>query len=281
MTNHTATNPYPITNWDDAYENASHINNANDFIQRWETQSSAFRQQLVQEERAQLDLSYGSGERNKLDLFLPTTPPKGLVVFVHGGYWLRFDKSNWSHFAQGSLAAGYAVAIPSYTLCPQASIGEIVAEVASAIEFAAQKISGEIRLTGHSAGGHLVTRMLCDDSPLNKETQTRIVKTLSISGVHDLRPLLKTAMKDSLQIDLDQAIAQSPVLQIPGHFAPLTCWVGADERPEFIRLSKLQATIWQGFELATDWVEEPGKHHFDIIDGLMDQQHPLMRSLLA
>jgi arylformamidase len=55
----------------------------------------------------------------------PKCKSKGLVVFVHGGYWKAFDKSVWSHLASGPLAHGYAVAVPSYTLCPDNSISEL------------------------------------------------------------------------------------------------------------------------------------------------------------
>jgi len=271
---------YPISDWSDAYANASHIANGESYLGLWESAASAFRQQMLELGRAQLDISYGPKARNKFDLFLPQSAPKGLVVFVHGGFWMMLDKNSWSHLAQGSLEAGYAVAMPSYTLCPQASIAEIVLEIAEAINCAAQKIDGEIRLSGHSAGGHLVTSMLCDDSPLQKQVQARIVKTVSISGVHDLRPLLNTGMNDQLRLDWTQAVAQSPVLKAPAHLAPLTCWVGADERPEFRRLNALQANIWKSFEIATEAVEETGRHHFDIVDGLQDLQHPMMQSLL-
>ncbi len=276
----TDTAIYPISDWSDAYANASHIANAESYISLWEQSASVFRAKMQTLNRAQLDISYGPKARNKLDLFLPPSTPKGLIVFVHGGYWMRFDKSSWSHFAQASLEAGYAVAMPSYTLCPEATIADIILEIGEAISCAAQKISGEIRLTGHSAGGHLVTSMLCDDSPLQKQVQARIVKTVSISGVHDLRPLLNTGMNDQLRLDWTQAVAQSPVLKAPAHLAPLTCWVGADERPEFRRLNALQANIWKSFEIATEAVEETGRHHFDIIDGLLDLQHPMMQSLL-
>ncbi|EPJ51561.1 MAG: hypothetical protein OFPI_17170 [Osedax symbiont Rs2] len=276
----TDTAIYPISDWSDAYANASYIGDAQSYITLWESSASAFRAQMLELDRAQLDISYGSKARNKLDLFLPESTPKGLVVFVHGGYWMRFDKSSWSHFARGSLEAGYAVAMPSYTLCPEVSIADIVLEIGEAINCAAQKIDGEIRLCGHSAGGHLVTSMLCDDSPLPVQVQTRIAKTVSISGVHDLRALLNTGMNEQLHLNWSEAVALSPALKAPAHLAPLTCWVGADERPEFRRLNALQANIWKSFEISTEAVEEGGRHHFDIINGLQELQHPLMQSLL-
>ena len=96
----------------------------------------------------------------------PEGRPKGLVVFVHGGFWKALDKSFWSHLARGSVESGYAVAMPSYTLCPTVRISEITREIAAAVERAAAMVEGPLFLTGHSAGGHLVTRMISATSPL-------------------------------------------------------------------------------------------------------------------
>ena len=181
--------------------------------------------------RAQLDLGYGDGLRNRFDLFLPEGRPKGLVVFVHGGFWMRLDKSYWSHLARGSVASGYAVAMPSYTLCPDARLADITREVAAAIAQAAAMIEGPLLLTGHSAGGHLVTRMISATSPLPEQVRARVRNTVSISGVHDLRPLLKTAMNATLRIDAAEAQTESPALLQPLPGARVTCWVGGGGAP--------------------------------------------------
>jgi acetyl esterase/lipase len=80
-----------------------------------------------------LDISYGDNSREKLDLFLPEGEPKGLFVFVHGGFWLKLDKSYWSHLASGALAHGWAVAMPSYPLCPEVRLSAISRSVAKAV----------------------------------------------------------------------------------------------------------------------------------------------------
>jgi acetyl esterase/lipase len=277
---------------DDDYANRPYIADAESYLDKWLEMAATFRRTA----NATLDIPYGSGERHKLDLFTPDLKqgqkpgqkPKGLVVFVHGGYWMAFDKSSWSHLAQGAISAGYAVAIPSYTLCPAVKISDITLEIARAIEHAAGLIEGEIHLAGHSAGGHLVSRMVSHTSPLNKldklnrSVLDRIKNVMSISGVHDLRPLLETEMSDTLHLDMDQAYLESPALLLPSPkcTASMTCWVGGDERPEFIRQNSLLATIWTGFGMPINAVVEPGKHHFNIIDGLLDRDHGLMKVLL-
>ncbi len=267
--------------WDDAYSNRDHIPGAADYPPRWASMAAALRKDLTAAGRARLDIAYGASERERFDLFLPESMAQGLVVFVHGGYWRMFGKSDWSHLAAGPLARGWAVAMPGYTLCPQTRISAITRQIGAAIAAIARELGGPIRLTGHSAGGHLVTRMLCQDAPLPEAVAARIASVTSISGVHDLRPLIHTAMNDDLMLDRAQAADESPALLEPRAGVPLTCWVGAAERPEFLRQNALLANIWTGFGVKARVVEEPDRHHFNVIDGLAEPDSPLTGALLA
>lgn len=266
-----------ISDWDDAYTNGAHIAGGDGYVSRWTQAAQNFRDQIGS--RGRLDHSYGPSPRNRLDLFLPSGTPKGLFVFVHGGYWMRFDKNSWSHLAQGALGLGFAVALPSYTLCPDIRIGGIVREVAAAIALAAQSVEGPIYLAGHSAGGHLVSRLMTTTSPLPDAMRRRIAHVVSISGVHDLRPIMKTQMNATLRLDADEARAESPVLLEPSPGLRLTCWVGAAERAEFLRQNALMANVWRGLGAATVAVAEDNRHHFNVIEGLSDSESPLTKAL--
>jgi acetyl esterase/lipase len=269
-----------IEDWDDAYANGAYIEAAADYPPKWAQMAAQFRQLMTEMQLAELDIVYGESERQRLDIFRPENDIRGLVVFVHGGYWRAFDKSCWSHLATAAIRRGWAVAVPSYDLVPTVSISEITRQTGAAIDKAASMISGAIRLTGHSAGGHLVTRMICQDSPLSPACRQRIDRVVSISGLHDLRPLLKTNMNDDFRMHEAEAVAESAALNQPIENVELVCWVGADERPEFVRQSALLANIWAGFGIKTSIHREPGQHHFDVIDGLVDPQSALSEALL-
>lgn len=271
---------HKITDWNDAYANGPNIAGGEAWPAAWIEPARSFRETMLAAGRAEIDIVYGPRPRNRLDLFLPQNAPRGLIVYVHGGFWQALDKSYWSHLAAGALAHGYAVAMPQYTLCPDVHISDITLEIAQAIALAAGRIGGAVRLTGHSAGGHLVTRMVSATSPLPPEIRARVVKTVSISGVHDLRPLLHTRLNDKLQLTLQEAERESPALLIPGDGTRLFCWVGGNERSEFIRQNDLLANIWTGLGVATGCYSEPDKHHFNVVDGLTDPSHPLTTTLL-
>lgn len=271
---------YPITNWDDAYTNGAYIDGAEAYPDRWAAEAATFRAELSKDDRAQIDVPYGPQPRNLLDLFLPVGAPKGLVVFVHGGYWKAFDKSFWSHLACGAVDHGFAVALPSYTLAPDARLTRIGREVAAAIVKASEMIDGPIRLAGHSAGGHLVSRMVSENSPLAAPLVERVEHVVSISGVHDLRPLMLTEMNAILAIDEDEAYRESPALLRPLPGTRLLAWVGAKERPEFLRQSRILPELWDGFGVETKLHVDEGTHHFDVIDGLALRDSALTLALL-
>lgn len=270
-----------ITDWDDAYSNSAYIPGGDAYPARWAELAADFRAERSVAGRAELDLPYGEGERERYDLFLPDAAAKGTVVFIHGGYWMAFDKGRWSHLAAGALARGWAVAMPSYTLCPESRIAGITRQVARAVEAIAQAQRGPLRLTGHSAGGHLVSRLACADAPLPAEVQGRVEHVVSISGLHDLRPLLNTRMKATLNLDEKEAAAESPALLRPRPGTRITCWAGAAERPEFVRQTELLANIWHGLGAATELRLAGGRHHFDVIDDLADADSELVAALLG
>lgn len=265
-----------ILDWDDAYANGAHIPGAADYPPKWDAAAKAYLKTI----RCDLDIAYGDHPRQRFDLFWPEGAPKGLAVFVHGGYWLRFDKSSWSHLAEGARAQGWAVALPSYVLAPEARIADMTRMIGAAIAAAAERVEGPIRLAGHSAGGHLVSRMACANAPLSDEVAARVSHVLSISGLHDLRPLQKTSMNENLRLTDAEAASESAVLCAPRPTTGTVAWVGADERPEFLRQTHILRTAWNDLTEITT-VVEPGRHHFDVIEALADPDSAITAAFIG
>ncbi len=260
-------------NWDQAFANAPFIPDGEKYAAHWAGEAEAYRQSLIVSDQIKVDVPYGQHARERMDLIRPLGKPKGLMFFVHGGFWRAFDKSFWTHFAKGALYHDYLVVIPNFSLCPEIRLSSIPNQITTAIESAAQIIKeGPIFLIGHGSGGQMVSRMICADSPLSIQTQSRIAKVLSISGIHDLRPLLNTVINQELQLDLSEARRESPALLEPIPNTELVCWVGGDERPEFLRQSELLANIWHGRGVQTAEVILPGLHHFNVIDKLQSHR---------
>ena len=245
-----------------AYQNGAFIPGSEALPVRWLAQAAAFRDTA----RGGLALAYGPGARQRFDLFHPEGAARGLMVFVHGGYWLEFGRESWSHLAAGALARGFAVAMPSYTLAPEARIAQITQEVAAAVRAAAERVDGPVVVTGHSAGGHLAARM----GTLGIDRVRRVVP---ISPIAELSPLLQTAMQADLRLTQAECASESPArlaLRCQAHV-----WVGAQERPAFLWQARLLSEAW-----GCPWTPQPARHHFDVIDDLSDPNSGLMRACL-
>lgn len=249
---------------DDAYANSAHIPGAEAYPPRWQADAAAFRADATMAE-----LAYGAGEREAIDLFLPEETARGCLIFVHGGYWRSTHRYFWSHFAAGGLGRGWAVAMPSYDLCPQVRISDITRQIAAAVEVIAARVEGPIALAGHSAGGHLVARMLAPGM-LSDAVAQRIVACVPISPLADLEPLLKTSMNDDFQMDVTAARAESPIYQ-PAPVLPVRVLVGAEERPVFLDQARLLSRTWD-----CELILDPGRHHFDVIEFMKAPEHPLL-----
>ncbi len=239
---------------------------------RWQAEGAAFRAALGS--RAQTGLRYGPGARQTFDLFLPEGSPRGLAVFIHGGYWMSRDPSDWSAYAAGALARGWAMAMPGYTLAPEARIGAMVREVETAIAAAADRIAGPVVVSGHSAGGHLCARMACAD--ITAPWTARLARVVPISPLADLRPLMRTAMNQTLHIDDAEALAESPALLARRDGTDTQVWVGGQERPALIWQARVLSEEWN-----CPWHVAPGKHHFDVLELLEHTDGALTEALVG
>lgn len=260
-----------------AYENGAFIPGSDTFQDDMELAAAQWRQVEAAVGRARLNVPYGTGARQAMDIFYPSGKPEGLVFFIHGGYWRRFDRKAWSHLAAGATARSWAVAMPSYTLTPEVTIPDITHEMVAALGVASGMVAGPVAVTGHSAGGHLAARMICGGVGLPDGVAERIISCVPISGLFDLRPLIQTEMNLDLRLDMADATAESPVFNTPITAPRITVWVGAEERPVFIDQSRWLAKAWPDAALRI----APGRHHFDVIDALSDPDSPLMGDILV
>jgi len=152
-------------------------------------------------ERRNIDY-YQGGDRDpvkhKLDIYAPKgTNNAPVFVFVHGGAWVQGDKDFWGIYsAIGKFMAsrGIVSAVISYRLSPRVKHPAHAEDVARAISWTHANISkhggdpNKIFLCGHSAGGHLVSLVTCDESYLKKENidPRCILAVISISGVYEI-----------------------------------------------------------------------------------------------
>ena len=272
----------PDTQWlERMYNNLMRVPDHRDYFARWTAQSSQVRTSLP----CTLDVAYGEAPRERLDAFAAQKKGAPLVVFVHGGYWKAMDKSHHSFIAGALHDMGAAAVVPTYTLCPQASIPQITLQVARAVAWA-WRHAGELnadarRLTviGHSAGGQLAAMMLaCAWAVLDPGLPPRVVRSaMGVSGLYDLQPLMHTpSLQEVLRLTAEQVHMASPLrLPAPAH-GRLVSVVGAHESGEYLRQNHLIQQAWGRARVPTV-AALPGLNHFSIVDALATRGHRLNR----
>jgi arylformamidase len=229
-------------------------------------QYAALSQAARAEYGGKLDVRYGPNPREVLDLFEPAGAARGTYVYIHGGYWRALSKDDYSFVAAPFLDAGIAVAVVEYDLCPQVSIATIVEECRRAMAWLGRNgAAAPIVVGGSSAGGHLAAMMLVTDWTAYGFARSPVAGAVTLSGVHDLRPLVHFSFNADFKLDEAEAWRVSPLAYRPTSAAPLLVACGADETTEFIRQSQILWDAWPDVRRPLDGpLYIPGANHFTV-----------------
>jgi acetyl esterase/lipase len=223
-----------------------------------------------------IDVRYGDGARQRLDVFPAGRAGAPTLVFIHGGYWQQNDKEPFAFLGEGLLPAGFNLVVVEYTLAPAARMDAIVAEIRASVAWVielAKEIGGDparVFVSGHSAGGHLTAMALGDP---------RVAGGLAISGIYDLEPIRLNYLNEKLGLDPAEATRNSPILHLPSRAAPLIVTVGLGELPELVRQSEEFSAAWRRRGLPGEYLPLGGHDHFSILDELARPGGALVRAL--
>lgn len=263
------------------YNNRKRVPQHAEIQARWAAASDAYRKTA----KADLDQSYGSGARNRYDMFHPASGGSGapLVVYIHGGYWQRGDRHDSGFVAKELNAQGVAVALPSYTLCPAVGVMDIVDELRRCLKAVWEKSRQRPVVVGHSAGGHLAAAMLATDWSKVGGVPTDLVKAAyALSGVFELSPLLPTSLNEALRLDPAKAREASPIhWPPPAKASKLVAAVGGNESQEFLRQSLDIASAWSKVGVKTECVVVPGANHFTIVEELANAESAMVARIVG
>jgi arylformamidase len=257
------------------YNNRARVPENPQLMAGWARDAAAYRAQ-----HAPHRITYGPGARNVIDVFAGEGQEgddnASLVVFIHGGYWQALDGSWFSHMARGLNAHGIGVAVPTYTLCPQVSVADIIAEMRQAVRELA-KLSSRLIISGHSAGGHLAACMLATDwKAYDASLPPQLVTSAyAISGLFELEPLVPTSINKALGLDQATARAASPVFWKPPSHGGIDAVVGEAESSEYHRQSRTIVDVWGKAGLAARYGAVPAANHFTAIAPMADPASPM------
>jgi arylformamidase len=193
-----------------------------------------------------------------------------VVVYIHGGYWQRGNREEYSFVAEPFVARGAIVAIPSYSLCPEVGIADIISEMKLFLGVLWHRLRRRPVVIGHSAGGHLAAAMLASDWSDQPGVPADLVRSAyAISGVFDLPPLIPTSLNEALRLTEESARGVSPLFwPAPSSDCTLVAAVGGEESSEFIRQSRGIAHAWSAAGAKAEYLALAGRNHFTVLDEL-------------
>jgi len=234
-----------------------------DIVLGWDERSAVLRKR----HSAHLDVRYGPRERNRID-FLKVAEKAPTLLFIHGGYWQARAKETFTLFAEGPMAHGINVALIGYTLAPDASLDQIVAEIHAGIDDLVGRLpalggASPIVVSGWSAGGHLTSMSL---------SHPQVRAGIAISGINDLEPIRHSYLNVKLGLDEAMSRRNSPLMHPGGAMKPLALVVGGAELPLLRKQTADFAVHRVRHGLPVAYEEMPGANHFTIMNEMASPQ---------
>lgn len=236
-----------------------------------------------------LDLKYGPGDEETLDLFpVPKQKSSPLFIFIHGGYWRMLSKNDSSFMAPNLVRKNVAVAAINYTLAPYAKIDQIVSECRRSIKWLYDNATNygidreQIYVGGSSAGGHLTGMMVSRNWQNSYGVPSDVIKGgLPISGLFDLEPIAKSFVNEWMGMSDIDAKRNSPDQNITDQGCPLIVAVGENETSEFKRQSSDFTKLWNNNGRIANFLECKNNNHFDAPLELCKADSIMTKSLIS
>ena len=264
------------------YSPSSCVTNYLELVQSYTSESKEISKLLKFEK----DLIYGISIDETLDLCLAEVDDSPLVIFIHGGYWQLLSKNDCLFPAKDFFDVGISYCSIDYTLAPHANIDEMIEQCIRAVQWLYQSAikygyhEKKFFLIGSSAGAHLAAMTMLTDWE-NYDLPADIIKGCTLlSGVYDIRPIVKTYINEPLNLDMQTASMLSPLFKVRSHTANLIISWGENETNEFKRQSIEFDKKWKACGNTSHLLEVKGNNHFDIVFNMMKKDCALRELII-
>jgi arylformamidase len=223
---------------------------------------------------------YGKSERQVLDIFAPAGAAKvPVLVFLHGGAWLRGSHLDVAYPAPAVTGRGAAFVAPEFNNVSEVPLPVMIEQCREAVEWTVRNAASfggdpdRVYLAGHSSGAHLASCVLLGD--------TTIKGALLISGMYDLHAPLLSARSKYVKITPEELDAASAMRHLGRIRGPVAVAWSAGDSPEFRRQGQVFAAALQGMGRLAGGGEIFSANHFEEPRQLADRDSTLSRVLQA
>ena len=256
----------------DPFRIPSHVPDFDVLVAGYEAASESTRARLS----SRLNILYGEGKDEKLDLFFPEEGHDGsrpIHMFIHGGYWRAQSKDRYAFVADEVTAAGAIAAIIDYSLMPKARMGVLIGQTRRAARWLSEHAAtfggdaNALSASGHSAGGHLASYLFAR-GPREAEGAPLVSSALLISGLYDLAPLAKSFLQAEVGFTDEETASWSPVAGRPSAGVTVTLIAGGAETTPFHEQMSAYADVLRAAGAQTAPATPAGEDHMTIVRSL-------------
>ncbi|KAF5278651.1 hypothetical protein FQA39_LY00693 [Lamprigera yunnana] len=236
----------------------------------------------------QLDVSYGTAELQKFDIYgtnLPSDAP--IFIYIHGGYWQSLSKNISSFMVKPLHKNGIKVIVMGYRKCPDFTFSTVVSDIRKGflkcVEYAKQNESKGLYLGGHSAGGHLSVSILDQFFDLLPNDDKNILKGVFLfSGLFDLIPLQKSYVNITLNLDDKEAKKFSPQYNAicTSHSTFFQVMVGEYDTTLYIEQSREFSKKLNNDGFKSEFIVIKNVDHFNLVENLSSDDYEISKLLI-
>jgi acetyl esterase/lipase len=244
------------------------------------------------------NIVYSKEHDLKLDVYSPRNvdKPKPVLVFIHGGNWVRGKKSIYKFFGKGFAKKGVVTVIINYRLSPNATYDSLAVTSALAVKWVREHITpykgdtNNIFVSGHSAGAHLAALIATDNSYFDKlKIQNPVRGTILIDAFGlDMYSYLSTNKSDYSKryyalFSEDQSTWKkaSPIFHFHNGMPPFLLFVGTKTVPVIMEGTIDFLKALQPYQPGAPLVIVKGKRHVGMIFQFLNKRNKAYNDIMS
>ena len=193
---------------------------------------------------------YGSGDRNKINIWVPTGTKKTdrlpVLVFLYGGGWYSGARDDYGFAGRAFAKQGFIVVIPDYRIVPEGHWPDFLQDSAAAVAWTDAHIANyggdpdRIALAGHSAGAYNAVMLALDPQWMKGAgSDTSVIRGVAaLAGPYDFVPFEKGGRADVAMGDIRPVERTQPIEYVRADAPPL--WLGHGTADTVVRVRNSQ-----------------------------------------
>ena len=193
---------------------------------------------------------YGPGERNKLNIWVPTgtrkTDKLPVLIWLYGGGWYSGQRDDYGFAGRAFAKQGFIVVIPDYRLVPEGHWPDFLHDSAAAVVWTEKNIENyggdpdRMALAGHSAGAYNSLMLALDPQWLKMAgSDVSVIRgVVSLAGPTDFYPFEKGGRADVAMGDIRPVEQTQPITFVRADAPPL--WLGHGTADTVVRVRNSQ-----------------------------------------